>query len=93
MLIADPFAGPYPAQVDAVAHRISGAFKDGMVPVARQLIADESLPPAALSAGIAKAYANGLISAIVAGTSGDRDTVVAEICAWVRAGVARDTQA
>lgn len=85
----NPFGGPEPWRVDALAEEIGRAFVAGYAPVAQRHIFDGTLHPAVLSAAVAKAHAAGLAAMIRAGAGGDTDQLVTDVMTWVRAEVAR----
>lgn len=85
--IPNPFGGPDPMRVDAIAKEIGAGFIAGYAPIAQRHIFDPTLPGSILIAAIGKAHAAGLAK-IVAGLPADgRRQLIADIAAWIDAEV------
>lgn len=87
--VLNPFAGPDPALVDAIALEIGAGFVSGYSPIALRHIADPRVGASTLMAAVALAHATGLATAIRTAAGGDRRQLVADIAAWIEAEVAR----
>lgn|GEM_PF-6338799 len=84
----NPFIGPDPARLDAIAARAAEAIRQGCADLARELMVDATLHPAIITAAFAKAYTVNLLST-VRSAGGDTDQLLASIFLYMRAELAK----
>ncbi len=87
-LPADPFMGPDPIRLHAVALDIGQRFQAAYAPLALAHIADATMDPTVLLAAYGKAHATGLAGSIAAGAGDDVDSLIDDLAHWLRAEVA-----
>lgn len=83
--VPNPFAGPDPARVDALADEIRAGFVTGYAPIAQRHILDPTLPSSILIAAIGKAHAAALAKIIRTLPADGRRQLIADIAAWISA--------